>query len=319
MPVSAGSPKTPSTSSRSWNASPSGSPNGRVRGEQRPGRPPASAAPICSGRVTVYRAAFIRITVSAPATEPSPTPDDQVEVLPGDHLGAHHREQPRTRGASAPAAARTRGTSGRPRPRTGPRRAARCCGRTRAGSPRQAWPACSSAKSRCTDGWPRRRSLPSMMSSWISAKAWNSSSAAAAVTISSASSGRRRRASPSSRTSAAAACRRRARTGAARPARRAGAPSGQSRALPVEEAGQRRVESARSSVDGSTGRPRRSCAEPGQVEQEVLHLGGGDPVARRGAGRSTAAPGASAGSAGSRPCEPRTARAPASRPTTFIR
>ena len=71
LPVSAGSPNTPSRSSRSWNASPSGSPN-RLYACIRPGSAPASAAPSSSGRSTVYFALLNRATRSARCTEPPP-------------------------------------------------------------------------------------------------------------------------------------------------------------------------------------------------------------------------------------------------------
>ena len=53
LPVVAGSPKTPSRSSRSWNASPSGRPNA-VSAASVARRRPASAAPMCSGRSMEY-------------------------------------------------------------------------------------------------------------------------------------------------------------------------------------------------------------------------------------------------------------------------
>ena len=53
LPVTSASPNTPSRSSRSWNASPSGSPIA-VSGARSSASRPASAAPRCSGRSTVY-------------------------------------------------------------------------------------------------------------------------------------------------------------------------------------------------------------------------------------------------------------------------
>ena len=53
LPVTSASPNAPSTSSRSWNASPSGSPIALSVARSSSSRP-ASAAPRCSGRSTVY-------------------------------------------------------------------------------------------------------------------------------------------------------------------------------------------------------------------------------------------------------------------------
>ena len=53
LPVTAGSPKTPSRSSRSWKASPSGMPTS-VSAPIVSLSAPASAAPRCSGRSTEY-------------------------------------------------------------------------------------------------------------------------------------------------------------------------------------------------------------------------------------------------------------------------
>ncbi len=64
LPVFAASPKTPSTSSRSWNAIPSGCPKA-ARAADCGRSAPASAAPIARGCCTLYRADFSEATRSA--------------------------------------------------------------------------------------------------------------------------------------------------------------------------------------------------------------------------------------------------------------
>src|SRR5664280_362903 len=72
LPVSAGSPKTPSTSSRSWKASPSGTPYA-VKLASTSGPAPASTAPRCSGPSIVYLALLYRATRSARAIDGPPS------------------------------------------------------------------------------------------------------------------------------------------------------------------------------------------------------------------------------------------------------
>ena len=140
---------------------------------------------------------------------------EHVEVLPAHQLGAHPVVDGAGRAAGPRPAARSRRTSRRTTTGTGRRAGSRRPRRRPPGTPSQPSPRCRAANRRCTAGWPRRVSLPSITSSWISAPAWNSSSEAATATISARRRRRRRRASPSSRTPAAAACRRASRSASA--------------------------------------------------------------------------------------------------------
>ena len=67
LPVVASSPKTPSRSSRSWKASPSGRPKA-LNASTRSASAPARAAPRCKGRSTVYAPDLYRATRRARST-----------------------------------------------------------------------------------------------------------------------------------------------------------------------------------------------------------------------------------------------------------
>ena len=90
--MTSGSPNTPSRSSLSWNAWPTATPNSRSAA-MASGPAPASAAPMCSGRSTVYAAVNHYGTalpdgVARPAVE-------VVEYAFNDHEGGQAHQEAR--------------------------------------------------------------------------------------------------------------------------------------------------------------------------------------------------------------------------------
>ena len=162
LPVVAGSPKTPSRSSRSWNASPSGSPNAvssaSVSGGRAGQRGPEVQRPldgVLRRLVAQHRHRGVDVGVAAGLGR-------DVEELAGDHLGAaqvEHVERGRPR---SPAAARSGAAARRTTTAAGRRAGSPPRRRTARGRRASPTPRCSRSKVRWVDGRPRRLSEASM-------------------------------------------------------------------------------------------------------------------------------------------------------------
>ena len=245
----AGSPNTPSTSSRSWNASPSGSPYAGVGRRTRVRRAPASAAPSSSGRSTVYFADLYRATLPARSTEVSP-----VACV---STSRYCPTVTSVRISSKTGRARARRPASRPRgvqQLVGPDQAQvaeqdrRAVAERRPGRPRQ--PARARAGPRTGGARPARRGgCPSGPSGRRGSARWpaRSSSAATAATTGVAVGAAGARGNPSRRTPAAAACRRRSTN-----ASTASATSGQRGVDGQQPARWRREERGQRLVDAGT-------------------------------------------------------------------
>ena len=225
LPVTAASPNAPITSSRIWNASPSGSPYALSAGQQLVGRARGG-----EHGAEVQRALDRVLAALVPADPlglvPAPLVADaaeDVEELADVELDRAARSTPTTPRSSRRAGA------GRRRRRRGRRRGSRRPRRTgaprRSSRRRRARPRTRCASSACRGGWRRR---PSRRRG--TGRRRGAARARAGVDHAVVTPGRRRRRrSPSGRTPAAAACRRTAPAarsrGSARRGRRRSAPA----------------------------------------------------------------------------------------------
>ena len=174
LPVTAGSPNTPSTSSRSWNAIPRSVPTSWNTAWMS-GRSAAAAAPNCSGTGHGVGGGLEHVDAHGRFDGVRGTGfGHDVEVLPTEHLGADVRPDLRTRRrASSGRSAVATMSSAQTRDRSPSRIAAEVpnC----SGEPRQPRLRCSAAKCMCTVGMPRRVPDASMTSSCTRAQACSSS------------------------------------------------------------------------------------------------------------------------------------------------
>ena len=174
LPVVAGSPKTPSRSSRSWKASPSGSPK-RVSCHLRRRRAGQGGADVerpldgvLRGLVAQHRHRGVDVGA---ARGPAPTRRGTARRSPRGGSGRRARAPGATCVGGSPQ--RRSSSSDQPSSRSPSRIAAAApyC----SGSPRQPAPRCSASNARWVAGRPRRVSEASMKSSWTRALACSSS------------------------------------------------------------------------------------------------------------------------------------------------
>ena len=106
LPVTAGSPKTPSWSSRSWNASPSGSPNAVSSSSSLRRRAGQGGADVQRPLDGVLRGLVAQHRHRGLDVGPAAGLHGHVQELPGDHLGAAQVEHVHRRADPVPAEAR---------------------------------------------------------------------------------------------------------------------------------------------------------------------------------------------------------------------
>ena len=152
LPVVAGSPKTPSRSSRSWNASPSGSPNAvssasarRRRAGERGAEVERPLDGVLRRLVAQHRHRGVHVGVAAGL-------GGDVEELAGDHLGAAQVEHVERRGHDLAAAARSGAAARRTTTAAGRRGGSRRRRRTAPG--RRATRRRGARARRCGACWP---------------------------------------------------------------------------------------------------------------------------------------------------------------------
>ena len=183
--MAASSPNTPSTSSRSWKAIPTGCPNA-ASAACCAASAPASAAPIASGCWMLYLADLREATRSARSAcissgsvtyADSSAMSRNCPIVTSRRMIAYSVRAAAARSTDAVARPSSRRSSlhatSRSPSRTAPDRP------KAAGSPAQPWARCDDSSARCAAGRPRRVSELSMTSSCTSAAAWKTSREAA--------------------------------------------------------------------------------------------------------------------------------------------
>lgn len=177
LPVTAGSPKAPRRSSRSWKARPAHRPAERSA-SRADASAPASAAPSARGRSTVYRALFRVAMLTASSSPDVPVAwawmSRYCPATISPRMARHSRCSPGPCGE--PRAVSVSRSSAQARARSPASTAADVANAS--GGPVIRAARCRWARSTCTAGAPRRRGDPSITSSWMRAHAWRSSRAA---------------------------------------------------------------------------------------------------------------------------------------------